>query len=498
MKKKLLMAIVLMFTSMVYSQKSFEEFQKQKNAKFQNFKDEKQQRFDAYRREKNVRYAEFLRDKWGQFDATPIDTVKNEEPVVPPVIYEQPKPTPIPQPEPEPQPIKIDKDILVIPAPQPQPKPIVPIVPQDDQKIKKESIAFYGTLVTIGFPNPDGFKMKTVSESSISAAWEYLMDEKYDITISTALNARKHLNLCDWAYIELLQQVCEHHYGKATNEANMMMAYVLIQSGYKLRFAHSNGRLYVLVNSDYTIYDRVCFTINNEKFYPLNCQERSLYICDVSYESEKSLSLQITKEQKLNDNASSPRILKSRAGLSIETRVNKNNIDFYNNYPTACINGDFGTRWAAYANTPLEESVKKILYPQLKKYLAGKSTLEQVELILNWVQTAFVYEYDDKVWGDDRAFFATETLYYPYCDCEDRSILFSRIIRDMLDLDVVLLYYPGHLATAVHFKEDVKGDYLTVSGKQYIVCDPTYIGAPVGDTMPGMDNQTAKVIVLAK
>ena len=29
-----------------------------------------------------------------------------------------------------------------------------------------------------------------------------------------------------------------------------------------------------------------------------------------------------------------------------------------------------------------------------------------------------------------------------------------------------------------------------------LVCDPTFINAPVGRTMPGMDNQKAKVIVL--
>ena len=74
--------------------------------------------------------------------------------------------------------------------------------------------------------------------------------------------------------------------------------------------------------------------------------------------------------------------------------------------------------------------------------------------------------------------------------------MFSRLIRDLLGLKVVLVYYPGHLATAVGFDEDVNGDYLTVGGDKYVVCDPTYIGAPVGRTMPDMDNKSAKVILL--
>lgn len=497
MKKLFFILVAMTIAQATMAQTSFEEYQRQRNANFQSYKDQKQREYDTYRREKNARYAEYLRQKWGQFDATPIDTTKQEEPVIPPIVYVEPEPTPTPQPLPEPQPIPIDEDILVIPTPQPQPNPIVPIVPQDDQKIKKESISFYGTLVTVGFPNPDDFRLTRIDDQGIAIAWEYLMDEKYDVVISTALNARKSLNLCDWAYLEMIQQVCDKHYGKLTNESDMMMAYVLIQSGYKVRFAYSDSeRLYVLVNSDYEIYDRTYFQLDNSRFYPLNCNEHSLYISEASFEAEKSLSLQITNEQNFDYDATRTRKLASKKNVTAEICVNRNYIDFYNNYPTACINDDFGTRWAAYANTPLEKKIREALYPQLKKSLEGKTELEQVDLLLNFVQTAFVYEYDDVIWGHDRAFFPSETLYYPYCDCEDRSIFFSRIVRDLLGLDVVLLYYPGHLATAVHFNTDVNGDYLLVNNKKYIVCDPTYIGAPVGDTMPDMDNQTAKVIVL--
>ena len=71
-------------------------------------------------------------------------------------------------------------------------------------------------------------------------------------------------------------------------------------------------------------------------------------------------------------------------------------------------------------------------------------------------------------------------------------------MRDLLKQDVVLVYYPGHLATAVHFDENVNGDYLMVKGEKYTICDPTIIGegAPVGITMKDMDNGKAVVIEL--
>lgn len=177
-------------------------------------------------------------------------------------------------------------------------------------------------------------------------------------------------------------------------------------------------------------------------------------------------------------------------------RVPRRLIEFYDSYPTSALGANHLSRWAMYANTPLAGATRDELYPALAKAIEGCDELLAANKLLNWVQTGFVYEYDDKVWGHDRAFFAEESLYYPYCDCEDRSILFSRLVRDLLGLEVALVYYPGHLATAVRFSSDVRGDAMMIGGKRFIVCDPTYIGAPVGAQMPDLEYDKAEAIVL--
>ena len=103
--------------------------------------------------------------------------------------------------------------------------------------------------------------------------------------------------------------------------------------------------------------------------------------------------------------------------------------------------------------------------------------MEAVGILLDFVQTAFEYQTDEQQFGKERPLFGDEILFYPYCDCEDRSILFSVLVRELVGLDVVLLNYPEHLATTVRFDDDVKGDYIMIDGKRYVVCDPTYIGA---------------------
>lgn len=53
-----------------------------------------------------------------------------------------------------------------------------------------------------------------------------------------------------------------------------------------------------------------------------------------------------------------------------------------------------------------------------------------------------------------------------------------------------------HLAAAVAFDEDVRGDYLTVNGRKFVVCDPTYIEASVGMAMTGLGDGGVHAIVL--
>lgn len=408
----------------------------------------------------------------------------------------QPSPQPKTEPAPAPKPIPVQPEVVVVPKPAPAPDPIAPVKPKEEIPSKRVTVSYYGTLVSLNFPTSDNLKIKSLNENDIADAWNILSDKRYDITVKSALDARKANDLCDWAYMNLLQTVTEKQYGK-TNEAVLMQAFLMSQSGYRIRLAMTDSKLFMLITSLYEIYDMNYIKLDGMKFYVIGEQGNSfLRTCQAKFDKEKSLSLQIASLPKLGEDLSPKRTLTSRKGVTASVSVNKNLIDFFGSYPSACINGDYSTKWAAYANTPLDKNIKDALYPVLRKTVAGMNERDAVGIILNWVQTAFKYGYDDQIWGGDRPFFAQETLYYPYSDCEDRAILFSRLVRDILGLNVVLLYYPGHLASAVAFSSDVKGDWLSYNNRRYTVCDPTYENAPVGATMPGMDNTKAKVIVL--
>ena len=457
---------------------------------FDRFAQRSKQKFDDFRSRANEQYAEAMKRAWERFNAQPAVPRPKDETVPPVVLPEEDRDKPI-----ETRPVPI-KDVVTPPAPAPQPAPVSPV----EERPQPERIG------RVGFVCQD--ETRSAHERQLAAQTLILRQRRAGSSMEPTGQGRRaqqhaarlprpapgtatlRLGLPQHAITPGSKGLQE------TNEATLLTAYLYCQSGYQMRLAR-NERVVLLFASNHAIYNSGYYRLENTNFYPFGGEEPLLEICDAKFPKEQPMSLLIPRAQQLAQQPSTPRTLTSKryADISVTTSVNKNMIDFYDSYPTSEVNDNFMTRWAMYGNTPLDDRVKAELYPALRAKIAGGGELEAANKLLNWVQTAFEYEYDEVVWGHDRAFFAEETLYYPYCDCEDRAILYTRLVRDLLGLKTILVYYPGHLACAVGFEGQVAGDYILLDGKRFVVTDPTYIGASVGMTMPGMDNSQASVIL---
>lgn len=462
---------------------------------YEQAKQQAKKKYEDFRARANKEYADFVRKAWKTVGRKPpIPAPKPKDKDVPPVVIpEDIKLQPIKS-----VPIKIKDKVWNVPKIEFQPVPVEPIPAQPVETEEWVNFTFYGTPMKVRFGQDLKFSMSSCTPNGIADAWELLSQSTYNNVIRDCLTLRIEHKLGDWAYLRMLQTMAEACVGKR-NEAVMLMAYIFCQSGYKMRLSTANNRLHMLFSSKYTIYQKDYFVLDGENFYVYGESMPQMNICDASYPKEQSLSLWMSDAMSLAENKTQSRVLTSKRypDMKITVSSNKNLIDFFDGYPVSMVGGNFMTKWAMYANVPLDKKIGQTLLPQLKEKISGLSKKEATERLLNWVQTAFVYEFDDKVWGYDRAFFAEETLYYPYCDCEDRAILFTRLVRDLLGLKCVLVYYPGHLASAVCFgEENVQGDYITHDGNRYVVCDPTYIGAEIGRTMSNMNNATATVMLL--
>lgn len=471
-------------------------------ARFDAFRKQATQRYESFRDSANAVYLQFMREAWESYGVEPPKEAPKREPLVPPVVKPQKESEPDP-----PQPVirhRIEFQEVITPRPMPlKPMPVSPVRPADPPEEEWLSLTFYNTPCRVRFDMDERVYLKNTDENGVADMWSQLLSEPFDLLLHDCLALRESMALCDWAYVKFTEAVAKSVYGERhADESNLLQAYLLNQSGFQLRLARtSEGRIYPLLASACDLYGYPYWTVAGEHYYMLalgSGQASQISIYAREFPKEHPMRMDIDTEQRFAADLSPMRQLQSRRyrEAQVEVAVNKNLLEFFNDYPASYANNDPLTRWLFYGRTPLSEAARETLYPVLREQIAGRSQSAAANILLNFVQTAFEYAYDDEVWGHDRAFFADETLYYPYCDCEDRAILFARLVHDLMGLEVAYVYYPGHLAAAVHFTEEVAGDYFEVKGKSYVVCDPTYINAYVGETMPGMNNSAARLVFL--
>jgi len=296
--------------------------------------------------------------------------------------------------------------------------------------------------------------------------------------------------LCDWASLKLAQKISAEIYGNDyPNEMVVLQSYMLTQCGLMTcMLLDKSGRLHLLAATDRSLFGYPAYFIDNTELYQVDGQDvESGTVPRKPMPGTQPLRMRITSPGKIKVN-----VAKTDKGANI----NRNDIDFYADYPAFYDNSSPSTSFSHIASVRLGAEAESTLYPYLKEKLEGLGEEAAVQLILIYLYKVFPYKEDEKVWGKERYFFPEETLYYEFSDCEDRAILFTRIVRDLLGLKTALLYMPGHLSAAVHFNSDVDGDAVKVNGVKYVICDPTYINANVGQAMPGWDVKDIEVLPL--
>ena len=462
--------------------KKVRESQQSAREEYERFRQQAEQNYNDFRRKANEEYAKFMETPWLPFETQPAEEIPKLPKPPTPVIAD-------PTERPTPQPIPFAGKPLP-PKPIEQPQPIEPLKPAPKPNIPETTMRFFGTDIAFHFDAPLPVPMKDASETSVSKLWKKLAVPEYDNLIAECLLHRTELNLCDWGYIMLTEQVAEILCGGHTNEAVVLHMYLLTQSGYQVRIARSEERLCVLIGSEEKIYRYRYYRINNGKYY---CFDKSINsstirIYNHAFPKEKMMSLEM-EQPNLTVKTTEPRTISSKrfSSATVSVVLNQNLIDFYNSCPV-------NSRWELYSKASLSQTAKDALYPTLRKAIEGKTQAQAANILINFVQTGFAYATDQQQFGYERPLYPDEALYYPFCDCEDRSILFACLVRELMGLEVVLLDYPDHISTAVHFTENVEGDHFELEGKRFIACDPTYIGADIGYSMPSMRELSPSVI----
>ena len=378
---------------------------------------------------------------------------------------------------------------VVVPVTPPAVKPSAPTGELFTASADKQMVNFCGQKVYVDKSLKGVCSIGNMRENAIADAYEAMCKADYKALVDDCRKVKKELNLNDWGIFlfvrEASKTLCTDE-----NAAVVMQQFLLNELGYKSKMARRADRnqMLLFVAADCQVYGHPYFTKDGLNYYNLTSNEScQFYMCQEDSPKAKSkLNMHVNHAPALNAGMVNS-VHKNRSGsVAVSVDVPKSLMEFYGSMPQC--------DYSVYVNAEVNPSVASKVLSTLAPLVNGKSEAEAANLLINFVQTGFQYATDQEQFGYEKPFFVEELFYYPYCDCEDRSVLYSYLVRNLLKLDVVLLDYPNHIATAVCFNENVSGDFVTVGGKKYVVCDPTYIGASIGKAMPQFKNVAAKVL----
>jgi hypothetical protein len=102
--------------------------------------------------------------------------------------------------------------------------------------------------------------------------------------------------------------------------------------------------------------------------------------------------------------------------------------------------------------------------------------------LVSFTRSSFQYREDKDYFGYSKPMIADEVFHYPFSDCEDRSALFFRLVKETVDLPMIIVAFPDHLTIGVALDEEI-GEPISYRGRNYYICDPT---GPVNSTDIGV------------
>lgn len=380
--------------------------------------------------------------------------------------------------------------IPVKPAPVHQPAPANPSTssPLYSGGSGRTKINFMGVDYYVSNGLNQAVTLKGIDENSLADGLEKLYKSDYKPLLEDLRTMRKRDLGNDWALYLVIKDISEKFGGR--NESVLMRQFLLNNLGYRARMAKvlQKNALTLLVAPSSQLYGCAFIAEGDAKFYDVEADRPYSYkMCaKEAPDAKNKLNMSMRQISRFGGvrKASTHQGERYKAGASAS--VPEELMEFYKRMPQC--------DYSVYATAKVDQKFSDEMLEALRPAIKGKSEREAANILLDFVQSGFEYATDPEQFGYEKPFFVEELFYYPYCDCEDRSMLYRYLVRELLGLDVILLDYPNHIATAVRFNSDVPGDFVVGGGGKYVVCDPTFIGAPVGMAMPQFKNVAADLL----
>lgn len=481
-----------------WSDSIVESYIQQEALKVENYVEAQQRSLQEFIDRRNAEYDAFLEQEWRAFQSYVEPQGLPEPRLKKPVVTSRKAKVPNRQ---------LPCHEVVWPKNRIPARPVALPNEKPESSTVKFTGTFYQTPYEVRLGDTLRYKLDSVTVSSVLKVWRRMSDGSMTAMLQDCLALRQRFQLDDWGYMRMLECITKDIWGGACAEAVLMQVYLLARSGYWVVPAIRDNRLFMLIEFEETIPTGRYVSANGHKYW-IGGEPVGDTCSDTRYHFSTGLFPKDGVQASVRQSAMPLLAYSPVAGYGnfkstrypeVEVKIvsNRNILDYCRDYPI------LNKQWDYYVYASLSKELKETLYPVLQLHMRDKTQKEAVDVLLDFMQTAFLYQEDIVQFGYERPFFGDENFLYSHNDCEDRAILFAILVRELLNMDVALVHFPsgkgvaGHVAAAVKFTdEDVSGGYFVVNKDKYVICDPTFFNQGAGACMPKYMKKSARLIVL--
>ncbi|MFC3851857.1 hypothetical protein ACFOSD_03885 [Salinispirillum marinum] len=467
----------------------------QANPEFRTWLLEQQRSFSSFRDQQDADFARFLAERWVAFDLF-VQQPPATEPK-PQVLPEWTEPqVEVPEPRIPPADAQPPVDIAAPLVTNPLPEPVLP-TPQASAGNVRYALQYEGLRaefrarqrLNTTLPVRPGQRW---TQQHITTFWNRLSgwQDADELNRLIAELARRHaLN----SYDRLL--VTHAFAGQIAPEPDaqtLLTWYLMLRQGAQVRVAFDAQGLYLLAATRQAQYNVPYISYDGVRFYVVGADNDGPFGPLTSYPTQHqraSSFLELTPHESLliADDWTERRVSIPWNGSAINLAlpVSPALVRHVQQYPQMALQD--------YFTLPMPRVMRESLRRQLAPYLVNRSPQAQAELLLRVSQWITGYQTDQAQFGREYYQHPVESFSNGLNDCEDRTLILVQLLRHFTELDVVVLYFPGHVAAAVRLPPtDLSG--IDVGNASFYFADPSYLNAPLGKLIPQAEGLRPRLI----
>jgi hypothetical protein len=347
-------------------------------------------------------------------------------------------------------------------------------------EVSRVGLDLYGHKLFISADFPVISNSNIINKEEIRTDLEKFTQE-FDVNLLLDLNRySEEFGMDDMAFLMMSRKLAAGVY-QTEYQRNVFLYHLLKLKHYDVILGFSESQTTVYGQLGFKVFNVIDVQIGNKTFTDLSFSQKRNPQTEEIFEEQEVVAraILINENRPPLFNATSK---KYKLYFEFEQfpyyftgKLNESLVSYYNDLPDIMFSD-------IYLNYQVSESVKTSLLKELESTLSEMKDEKKLAFLLKFSQDAIPYQDDMISQGKEKFSFPEESLANPYGDCEDKSILFAYLAKELLNkTSLALVYFQQHHLN-VAIESQGKEDYnFSFKDKRYLVCEPSGSGFKPGD-----------------